>query len=120
MTPRRFDRPNSRIVRTAPQFPFDCPRRPLRFLLADDPGAGKTIMGWLLIEELALRGRPRPHVPARRGVAGETPASVRVPWERRAPSPASFSALRCVHAGGGAGAPKGLAGRGLPAAGGLR
>jgi SNF2 family DNA or RNA helicase len=30
-------------------------RRPLRFLLADDPGAGKTIMTGLLIKELLLR-----------------------------------------------------------------
>jgi len=32
------------------------PRTPLRFLLADDPGAGKTIMAGLYIKELALRG----------------------------------------------------------------
>ena len=32
------------------------PRRPLRFLLADDPGAGKTIMAGLLIKELIVRG----------------------------------------------------------------
>ena len=31
-------------------------QRPLRFLLADDPGAGKTIMAGLLIRELMLRG----------------------------------------------------------------
>jgi len=31
------------------------PRQPLRFLLADDPGAGKTIMAGLLIKELRLR-----------------------------------------------------------------
>ncbi|HEU0113060.1 MAG TPA: SNF2-related protein, partial [Thermomicrobiales bacterium] len=31
------------------------PRQPLRFLLADDPGAGKTIMTALLIKELLLR-----------------------------------------------------------------
>ena len=31
-------------------------RHPLRFLLADDPGAGKTIMAGLLIKELRLRG----------------------------------------------------------------
>ena len=30
--------------------------QPLRFLLADDPGAGKTIMAGLYIKELALRG----------------------------------------------------------------
>ncbi len=32
------------------------PRQPLRFLLADDPGAGKTIMAGLLIRELIVRG----------------------------------------------------------------
>ncbi|MFN4857666.1 MAG: helicase-related protein [Pseudanabaena sp.] len=31
-------------------------RQPLRFLLADDPGAGKTIMAGLLIRELLMRG----------------------------------------------------------------
>lgn len=31
-------------------------QKPLRFLLADDPGAGKTIMAGLLIRELMLRG----------------------------------------------------------------
>ncbi|UZQ52974.1 helicase-related protein [Trichothermofontia sichuanensis B231] len=31
-------------------------RQPLRFLLADDPGAGKTIMAGLLIRELLIRG----------------------------------------------------------------
>ena len=32
------------------------PQQPLRFLLADDPGAGKTIMAGLLLRELMLRG----------------------------------------------------------------
>jgi len=32
------------------------PRQPMRFLLADDPGAGKTIMAALLIKELMVRG----------------------------------------------------------------
>ncbi len=32
------------------------PRQPLRYLLADDPGAGKTIMTGLLMKELYLRG----------------------------------------------------------------
>ena len=32
------------------------PRQPLRFLLADDPGAGKTIMAGLLMRELLVRG----------------------------------------------------------------
>ena len=31
------------------------PRQPLRFLLADDPGAGKTIMAGLYIKELMIR-----------------------------------------------------------------
>lgn len=31
-------------------------RQPLRFLLADDPGAGKTIMAGLFIRELVIRG----------------------------------------------------------------
>ncbi len=31
-------------------------RQPLRFMLADDPGAGKTIMAGLLIKELLVRG----------------------------------------------------------------
>ena len=31
-------------------------RQPLRFLLADDPGAGKTVMAGLLIKELIVRG----------------------------------------------------------------
>jgi superfamily II DNA or RNA helicase len=32
------------------------PRQPLRFLLADDPGAGKTIMTGLFVKELLARG----------------------------------------------------------------
>jgi hypothetical protein len=31
-------------------------RQPLRFLLADEPGAGKTIMAGLLIKKLIARG----------------------------------------------------------------
>src|SRR5690554_1695707 len=34
-------------------------RQPLRFLLADDPGAGKTVMAGLLIKELYIRGDVR-------------------------------------------------------------
>ncbi len=34
-------------------------RQPLRFLLADDPGSGKTIMAGLLIKELIVRGDVR-------------------------------------------------------------
>ena len=32
------------------------PRQPLRFLLADDPGAEKSIMAGLFIKELMIRG----------------------------------------------------------------
>ncbi len=32
------------------------PRQPLRFLLADDPGAGKTVMAGLFCKELMIRG----------------------------------------------------------------
>ncbi len=32
------------------------PRQPMRFLLADDPGSGKTIMAGLLMRELLIRG----------------------------------------------------------------
>ena len=35
------------------------PRHPLRFVLCDDPGAGKTIMAGLYIKELLLRGDVR-------------------------------------------------------------
>jgi len=31
------------------------PRQPLRYVLADDPGAGKTIMAGLFIRELLMR-----------------------------------------------------------------
>jgi SNF2 family DNA or RNA helicase len=33
----------------------DLPRQPLRYVLADDPGAGKTIMAGLYIRELVMR-----------------------------------------------------------------
>ena len=69
------------------------PRQPLRFLLADDPGAGKTIMAGLLIKELIARGGPAavsrrlPRQP-RRAMAGRAlppvPSAVRHPDERQA------------------------------------
>jgi SNF2 family DNA or RNA helicase len=37
-------------------YEYMLPRQPLRYLLADDPGAGKTIMAGLLIKELIARG----------------------------------------------------------------
>ena len=57
------------------------PRQPLRFLLADDPGAGKTIMAGLLIKELIDPRRPRalpdrlPRQPGR-AMAGRAGAQV--------------------------------------------
>ena len=36
------------------------PRQPLRYVLADDPGAGKTIMAGLFIRELLMRADARP------------------------------------------------------------
>jgi len=53
------------------------PRQPLRFLLADDPGAGKTIMAGLLIKELIARGSTHSHAPAR-----ECPPDAPRPHER--------------------------------------
>ncbi len=40
---------------------YECmlPRQPLRFLLADDPGAGKTIMAGLYIREILMRADSR-------------------------------------------------------------
>ena len=58
------------------------PRQPLRFLLADDPGAGKTIMAGLFCKELMIRGDVercldrRPGQPGR-AVAGRAVAEVR-------------------------------------------
>ena len=43
-------------TRSRPSTSAMLPRQPLRFLLADDPGAGKTIMAGLLIKELIARG----------------------------------------------------------------
>ena len=49
------------------------PRQPLRFLLADDPGAGKTIMAGLYIRELIM------HADARR-ILIVTPGSLVEQW----------------------------------------
>ncbi len=49
-------------------------RQPLRFLLADDPGAGKTIMTGLFIKELILRGDLERCVIV-------VPASLEVQWQ---------------------------------------
>ena len=46
------------------------PRQPLRFVLADDPGAGKTIMCGLLVKELLLRGDAAERADRRARVAG--------------------------------------------------
>jgi hypothetical protein len=50
------------------------PRQPLRFLLADDPGAGKTIMAGLLIKELIVRGVEDRRVKLGCVMPGESPA----------------------------------------------
>jgi hypothetical protein len=61
-------------------------RQPLRFLLADDPGAGKTVMAGLFIKELLIRGNLR-----RAQSASSIPRSpTRCTW-RTAPS------WRCAH-----------------------
>jgi ERCC4-related helicase len=46
-------------------------RQPLRYLLADDPGAGKTIMAGLLLKELSARGDLRRCLICCPGVLGE-------------------------------------------------
>ena len=48
----------------------------IRFLLADDPGAGKTIMAGLLIKELKLRGLIK-------RILIITPAALSFQWQRR-------------------------------------
>src|SRR5213076_2719790 len=47
----------------------------IRFLLADDPGAGKTIMAGLLIKELKVRGLVR-------RILIVTPANLSFQWQR--------------------------------------
>src|SRR5437764_11894017 len=47
----------------------------IRFLLADDPGAGKTIMAGLLLKELKIRGLVKRTLVV-------TPASLSFPWQR--------------------------------------
>jgi len=47
----------------------------IRFLLADDPGAGKTIMAGLLIKELKIRGLIR-------RILIVTPANLSFQWQR--------------------------------------
>jgi superfamily II DNA or RNA helicase len=68
----RHDEPRIEVIELGPPWSFDgdralphqitavyeamLPRQPLRFLLADDPGAGKTIMAGLFMKELIARG----------------------------------------------------------------
>jgi len=47
----------------------------IRFLLADDPGAGKTIMAGLLIKELKIRGLAK-------RILIVTPANLTFQWQR--------------------------------------
>jgi len=56
------------------------PRQPLRFLLADDPGAGKTIMAGLLIKELLIRGDGTAPEPPSRGAASARSRPRPGPW----------------------------------------
>ena len=65
----------------------------IRFLLADDPGAGKTIMAGLLLKELKARGLVRrtldrragqPHLPVAAGAEGQVPGELRGHPRRRA------------------------------------
>jgi len=65
----------------------------IRFLLADDPGAGKTIMAGLLIKELKVRGLVKrilivtpgqPQLPVAGGrLKGQVPGEVRSRSQRR-------------------------------------
>lgn len=60
------------------------PRQPLRFLLADDPGAGKTIMTGLFMKELYLRGdldRCLIVCPGSLAVAGRAEPEFDIPFE---------------------------------------
>jgi hypothetical protein len=60
--------------------------RPVRFLLADDAGAGKTIMSGLLIRELEVRGSPNAFSSSARltspvsGSANSKKRSTRMSW----------------------------------------
>lgn len=56
-------------------YEYMLPQPALRFMLADDPGAGKTIMGGLLLKELKLRG-----VLARTLIV--VPSPLRTQWKR--------------------------------------
>lgn len=57
------------------------PRQPLRFVLADDPGAGKTIMAGLYIRELIMRADAR-------RILIVAPGSLVEQWPRKwAPAP---------------------------------
>ena len=58
------------------------PRQPLRFVLADDPGAGKTIMAGLYMRELIMRAERASHPDCRsressRTMAGRTVRKIR-------------------------------------------
>ena len=86
------------------------PKMPLRFVLADDPGAGKTIMTGLLIKEMMARGDLRRCLivsPATSSSSGRTsciassvsrsrssPTTCLRPPSRVTPSPSRTSASR--------------------------
>ncbi len=54
------------------------PRQPLRFLLADDPGAGRTIMVGLLINLETTVSRPHSHSFFSNGWLGGEPMPARI------------------------------------------
>lgn len=56
-------------------YDYMLPQPALRFMLADDPGAGKTVMGGLLLKELKLRG-----VVSRTLIV--VPSPLRTQWQR--------------------------------------
>jgi hypothetical protein len=71
------------------------PRQPLRFLLADDAGAGKTIMAGLLIKELLIRGDLERYSGKTRSPKNSASASTSSPAIRlRLPSLATRSSRR--------------------------
>jgi hypothetical protein len=80
------------------------PRQPLRFLLADDAGAGKTIMAGLLVKELLIRGdlgarghvepHDQPMVLGER-VAGRRRLDLGVRISKRRPNFSAISSCHC-------------------------
>ncbi len=81
----------------------------IRFLLADDPGAGKTIMAGLLLKELKIRGlgqadadhhASQPVIPVATGNEREVPRAVRGHSQRRASSQLRHESVARTESGG--------------------